>query len=309
MAGSSGTEEMNMVIDRLPEIDGKVLRSEPMSSHTSFKIGGPADLLVVPADVAELQLLLRWARKRSVPVFIIGAGTNLLVSDKGIRGVVLQFGAGFMGASVHGTKLTAGCGVRLPSLVRRALGAKLSGLEGLAGIPGTVGGAICMNAGTSAGCIKDTLESVRVADLQGNVSVVDAKDLGLSYRRSSIAEMGLIVIEATFALEKEDSTGIDEIVDNLLQRRKASQPMGIHTAGSVFKNPEQDFAGRILEHVGAKGMQIGGARVSGKHANFIENTGNATAADVKQLVERLQALSAEKCGVELEPEIQMVGEW
>jgi UDP-N-acetylmuramate dehydrogenase len=309
MVDSNEPYPMNMEFAPAPDIAGKILFHEPMSAHTSFKIGGPADIFAIPADVQDLQIIMRWAKARSMPVMIIGAGTNLLVSDKGIRGIVIMFGGGFMSAEIRGRSVVAGCGVRLPALLRRALGAGLSGLEGLAGVPGTVGGAICMNAGTSAGCVKDSLESVRVVDRNGLLSVVDARNLGLTYRGSTLSTSGFTVVEATFALSSEETGGIADIVESLIQRRKATQPVGIHTAGSVFKNPHGEFAGRVLESAGAKGTQVGGARVSGKHANFIENTGTATAEDVRELIRKLQQLSKEKYGITLEPEIQMVGEW
>lgn len=293
----------------LPEIEGKILLDEPMSSHTSFRIGGPADVFAVPADIPDLQALLAWAKHRSLPVMVVGAGTNLLVSDKGIRGVVIQFGSGFLKTEIHGDRVVAGCGVRLPILLRKSLGAGLSGLEGLAGIPGTVGGAIYMNAGTSGGCVKDSLESVQGIDRDGKLVTVPPADLGLTYRGSAVSMLGLTIVEATFVLKSERTDGIAEIVESLIDKRKVTQPIGIHTAGSVFKNPAGEYAGRILESVGAKGMQVGGARISGKHANFIENTGSASAQDVRELIGKVQSLSREKYGITLEPEIQMVGEW
>lgn len=293
----------------MPDVRGKLLFDEPMARHTSYKIGGPADIFVQPSDIEELCLLIALARSNSVPIHYFGAGSNLLVSDAGIRGMVVNLGSGFKQMHVAGNILVAGAAVTLPSLVRRALGASLSGLEGLSGIPGTVGGAVCMNAGTPSGCIKDTLVSVKALGADGTLLDLSADDLSMAYRCSAVREKGYLILEATFELKSEEPDGLTEIIRALTAKRKSSQPMGIGTAGSVFKNPPGDFAGRILEECGAKGMQVGGARVSGKHANFIENTGDATAKDVYTLICRLKELAASKCGTELEPEIEFVGEW
>ncbi|MHB1191207.1 MAG: UDP-N-acetylmuramate dehydrogenase [Armatimonadota bacterium] len=293
----------------MPEIQGRLLQDEPMSRHTSFKIGGPADLFVTPADAEELRDLLVWAHRTSVPVFFLGAGSNLLVSDLGIRGMVVQLGPGFRKMRITGNLLVAGAAVRIPALVRKSLGVRLTGIEGLAGIPGTVGGAIYMNAGTPVCCVADTLESVRVIDPEGKFAEISAEELGFRYRESSVGEMGLVVLDATFVLKTAAPESILQILESLNLRRKVSQPGGIGTAGSVFKNPPGGYAGEILDKLGAKGMQVGGARVSSKHANFIENTGSATAKDVCQLMERLQLLARDEAGVALVPEIQFVGEW
>lgn len=293
----------------LPKIKGKLLLNELMSLHTSFKIGGPADILALPKDVSDLQVLLKWAGKNSVAVFVFGAGTNLLVSDRGIRGVVVQLGSGFEGVRILDSIVQAGAAARLSRVLRKSLGRGLSGLEGLAGIPGTIGGAICMNAGTPLGCIEDTLERVKVVDNRGKVKELPAGKLGLTYRGSAVQDCGLIIAEAAFRLYPKEPDEIDRIVGSLLTMRRRTQPVGVGTAGSAFKNPEGSYAGQILESIGAKGMQVGGARVSGKHANFIENTGDATAEDVRELMTRLQSLVKEKFGIILEAEIHIVGEW
>ena len=306
MSIASNIEEM---CQSMPPVRGKLLLGEPMSLHTSYKVGGPADIFLIPADASDLEAVAKWAHEKSLPIFMIGAGTNLLVSDKGIRGLVVQLGPGFGGVHVRGTEVIAGAAVTLSTLLRRTLGAGLSGLEGLAGIPGTVGGAVCMNAGTPTGCVKDTLVSVSALTFDGQVREVPAADLGLRYRGSSVGECGLVVLEATFILRRESPEGLRKIVAALMSKRRQTQPVGIRSAGSVFKNPEGGYAGRLLEEVGAKGMQIGGARVSSKHANFILNTGIATAQDIYDLMMRLKGLVKERFGVELEPEIQLVGEW
>lgn len=305
MSMGSGTESL---VRSFPRIQGRLLFDEPMSLHTSFRIGGPVDIFAVPGDVSDLQALRRWANSESVPFFILGAGTNLLVSDRGIRGLVVQLGPGFDRLHIKGSKLRAGGAARLSRVVRRSLGRGLRGLEGLAGIPGTIGGAICMNAGTPSGCIKDTLATVTAMDADGELRKLAASDLELRYRGSVILDSGLIVLEAAFNLRSESLADINGIVKALLSNRKRTQPIGVGTAGSVFKNPPDGYAGQLLEAVGAKGMQIGGARVSSKHANFIENTGAATAEDVRRLIAAIQRLVMDKFGVALETEIQLVGE-
>ena len=294
---------------QLPEIAGRVLYDQLMSEFTSFRIGGPAGILAVADDIDDLLALLAWADAHSVPVFILGAGTNILVADKGIRGLVISLGRGFGEVRIRGTKLTAGASARISSIVRKAMGHQLIGLEGLTGVPGTVGGAVSMNAGTPVGSISDSLTGVKALDPHRRILEIPAFELGLRYRGSDVRERGLIILEARFELRPEESGDQERIVKALSQTRKISQPAGIGTAGSVFKNPTGDFAGRLLEEAGAKGMQVGGARVSGRHANWIENTGVATAADVRELVARLQTLVLDRFGVGLECEIEFVGEW
>lgn len=296
-------------IESIPEFSGRLLFNEPMSAHTSFAIGGPADIFALPNDMDSLLCLLRWARSESIPVTVVGSGTNLLVSDKGIRGLVIGFGRGFGGVRIRSNQVVAGAGARLSRVLRRALSHGLTGLEGLFGVPGSVGGAVCMNAGTPSGCVADVLESVTVADLEGRLAVLPACELGFGYRRSDIAHRGLIVTEAVFALKPESTERMNEIIRALMVKRKESQPYGVKTAGSMFKNPNGGYAGELLEAVGAKGMQEGDARVSSKHANFIVNTGSAKAADVWRLMTTLRDRVREKFGIDLEPEVTLVGEW
>jgi UDP-N-acetylmuramate dehydrogenase len=280
-----------------------------MSAHTSYGIGGPADIFAEPEDIADLRNLIAWARVNEMPVFILGAGRNILVSDRGIRGIVARLGAGFKSINICGSEVVSGASAGLGLLVKRSLDAGLTGLEGLAGIPGNIGGAVFMNAGTPHGCIGDYLTSVKALDAENNLVDVPASDLGLRYRGSDIDKSGLIILEATFSLPSGDTSDAKRIVEGLLEKRRRTQPVGTRTAGSVFKNPDGDFAGRILEKSGAKGMEAGGARVSDRHANFIENTGSASAQDVRELILHLQQLAKETCGVDLEPEVRLVGEW
>jgi UDP-N-acetylmuramate dehydrogenase len=292
----------------MPSISGTVTFNEPMSAHTSFGIGGPADIYAEPRDVAETVGLIKWARKANIPVFALGSGSNLLVADRGIRGLVIKLGDGFKSIHVCGTTIVAGASAKLPMLVRTAVEADLEGLEGLTGIPGCVGGAVCMNAGTPAGSVQDTLVSLKAVDLAGNVLELPADELDLRYRSSVVCGRGLMILEARFELRRSES-GMTETINSLLASRRNSQPIGARTAGSVFKNPDGDYAAKILDELGAKGMQAGGARVTEKHANFIENVGDASAADVSNLILKLQSLALEKRGIELVPEIRMVGEW
>ncbi len=293
----------------IPGFSGRLSIDEPMSAHTSYRIGGPADLFAEPDNVADLQNLLIWARSNAIEVFMLGAGSNLLVSDSGIRGLVIQLGAGFSDIHICGSTVVAGASARIGKLVKMCLDAGLTGVECLACIPGSIGGAVFMNAGTPSGCIGDNLQSVRAIDADLNLREVPSHALGLRYRGSDIGRTGLFVLEATFSLKPGDVSDARRKMDLLVEKRKDTQPTGTCTAGSVFKNPPGGFAGRLLEAVGAKGMRVGAARVSQKHANFIENAGNASAQDVRTLIKQLQSLVVEKFAIELEPEIQFVGEW
>ncbi|HEY3297636.1 MAG TPA: UDP-N-acetylmuramate dehydrogenase [Armatimonadota bacterium] len=306
---SQSVETFHSSWGELPVIKGEIITDEPMSKHTSYGIGGPADVFAVAADVSDLEVLLQWAREKSVPVTIMGAGCNMLVSDRGVRGLVVRFGEGFSRVQIDGDRVIAGAAVRLPVLVKAALDQGLSGLEGLAGVPGTVGGAVCMNAGTPVSCIGDALISVKVLDSGLSLRTLSAKELGLRYRGSDVLQKGLVIIEAEFLLHLGNPEEVSTVVETLLSKRRVGQPVAARTAGSVFKNPDGDFAGRLLDAVGAKGLQIGSARVSSKHANFIENTGSATAEDVRKLIIELQHRVKAQFGVDLEPEVKLVGEW
>lgn len=297
------------VVKMLAGYNGKLLFDEPMAGHTSYKIGGPADLYAIPEDVSDLQMLLAALAEKSIPSFVVGDGTNLLVSDRGIRGVVIQLGKGFGRVHVRGEEVSAGAAVKVRRLLRETMGRGLAGLEGLAGVPGTVGGAVYMNAGTRHGYISDALTQVTAVDLQGGLHSFTTADLGMDYRTSKVREMGIIVAGAEFKLTKADPHVINEVITTRIQRRKETQPPGTGTCGSVFKNPPGGHAAQLIESIGGKGMQVGGARVSSKHANFIQNTGAGTASDVKELMDRLIILVQEECGVTLEPEVQIVGEW
>lgn len=293
----------------IPEFEGRLSFDELMSEHTSYKIGGPADVFAVTDDLAGLQALIKWAHAESQPIFVLGGGNNLLVADKGIRGLVIKLGKGFLQVKTWGAEVRAGAAATISKLTRKSMARGLSGLEGLTAIPGTVGGAVYMNVGTAQGCVADTLKMVTALDATGEMHGIPAGELGLIYRGSLVRSKGLIITGAVFQLHAEKPEVINAIVQSMVWKRRQSQPMGVGTAGSVFKNPPGRFAGQMLDEAGARGMQIGGARVTGKHANFIENTGNAAAEDVRQLMVSLQELVKGKFGITLEPEIELVGEW
>ena len=292
----------------IPPIEGAILLDEPMSPHTSFRVGGPADILATPENEADLCALLEWACSHEIPVLVLGGGYNLLVSDKGIRGLVVRLGSGFDSITIEGLTITAGASAKLPVLVDSATEAGLSGLEGLTGVPGTVGGAVFMNAGTHFGYVSDTLQFVQAADLTGVMNRLEAADLGLGYRKSRVAEMGIVVTEAVFRLSERPVSEIRAKCAELLERRKL-QPCTVGTAGSTFRNPPGGYAGNLIEGVGAKGMRIGGAEISSIHANFFFNIDNATASEVRALMTKVQEMVRESFGVDLEPEVRIVGEW
>ncbi len=292
----------------IPSIKGEVLFDEPLSPYTSFRVGGPADMLAVPEDEGELCALLEWARVGGIPVMVLGGGYNLLVSDKGVRGLVIKLGQGFDRIIVEGETITAGASAKLPSLVDRASCAGLSGLEGLTGVPGTVGGAVYMNAGTRYGYVENTLQFVQAVDMTGVRHRIEAKDLGLAYRSSRVGEKGLVITEAVFRLCEGSADDIRARCVELLENRKL-QPCALGTAGSTFKNPPGEHAGELIERVGCKGMRVGGAEVSIHHANFFFNVENATASDIRELISRVRDMVRECCGIELQTEVQIVGEW
>lgn len=294
---------------------GEILRDEPLSQHTSFGIGGPADYLAYPEDRDDLAVLLREIRKRGLAYAVIGSGTNLLVRDKGFRGMVVclkrmtavrivreyrSIGGSFAVVSVE-------AGALLSKLLSFSVDESLTGLEFAAGIPGTVGGAVCMNAGTATGEMGDVVESVTLLMPDG-VQVTRGRDeMGFGYRTSSVPE-GHLVLEATVVLRREEKGRIEARVKELMEGRKQRQPAGFPNAGSIFKNPLEESAGRLIEQAGLKGRAVGGAQVSEKHANFIVNRGRASAADVLGLMEIVRQTVLDARGVRLEPEIKIIGE-
>lgn len=281
--------------------------SEPMRQHTTFRIGGPARVFARPSDDQQLRLLLKYCREANVPYMVLGNGSNLLVSDEGYDGMVISLNKAFSGCSVSGNCLKAGGGLLLGTAARRAQEASLAGMEFAAGIPGTVGGALVMNAGAYGSEIKDILKSAAVMTPEGRILHLDAKDLELGYRRSCIPQMGYIVMEAEFELMTGDQEAIGARMRELALRRREKQPLEYPSAGSTFKRPEGYFAGKLIEEAGLKGACVGDAQVSEKHCGFVINRGNAAAEDVMELCRRVQKQVEETFGVRLEMEVKRLG--
>lgn len=285
----------------------KIFCEEPMSRHTTFRIGGPADYYIQP-DVRQLSEVLRLADREQIPVTIIGNGSNLLVGDGGIRGVVIEIGRAMDDIRCEGQEITVGGGTLLSRLSNFAAEQGLSGLEFAAGIPGNVGGAVVMNAGAYGGEIKDVLVSVKVMDRQGGQKVLSADELELGYRHSRLMDTEEIVIGAVFCLKSDNPQTIRSVMADLRERRMEKQPLEYPSAGSTFKRPEGYFAGKLIQDAGLRGYQVGGARVSDKHCGFVVNCGGATAADVQQLIAEVQKQVYDQFAVRLEPEVHMLGE-
>ncbi|ERM93151.1 UDP-N-acetylenolpyruvoylglucosamine reductase [Caldanaerobacter subterraneus subsp. yonseiensis KB-1] len=298
-----------ILVDKLKEIlkEGKLYLNEPMKRHTSFKIGGPADVLAVPGSRDELINLIAYLRQEKIPFFILGNGTNLLVSEKGIRGVVVKLSS-LRNVIVEGTKIIAEAGASLSYIANVALVHELTGFEFASGIPGTLGGAIVMNAGAYGPEMKDVVEKVEVLDENNNILILSNREMKFSYRYSILQEKEWIVLRAWISLERGNYEEIKKKMEELNQRRKEKQPLDYPSAGSTFKRPPGYYAGKLIEDAGLKGYSIGGAKVSEKHSGFIINTGNATFYDVLNLIEYIQKVVKEKFGVELVPEIKIVGE-
>lgn len=281
-------------------------QNEPMRAHTTFKIGGEADIFIIPASPAALISAVKKCTGLEIPYFILGNGSNLLVSDGGIEGAVISL-AGINGISSDGEKITCGAGAMLSSVCLKALSLSLTGLEFAYGIPGTAGGALYMNAGAYGGQMADVIESAECLTASGEIKTLKKEDMQLGYRSSVFKNGGLIIISLTLALKKGDKTEIKAEMDDLLNRRKQKQPLEYPSAGSTFKRPEGYFAGALIEKNGLKGLTVGGAQVSEKHAGFVINRGGATAADVKALIGKIQKKVFENDGVMLEPEVIFTG--
>lgn len=287
----------------------QVLEAESMSRHTTFRIGGPADLFVVPKSVDEIAEVLKICREEKAPYFILGNGSNLLVSDKGYRGVVVQLYRGFGKITVSGEEIHAQAGALLSGIAAAARDACLTGFEFAGGIPGTLGGAVVMNAGAYGGEMKDVLKEVTVLTPEGEILTLQADELHMGYRTSVVKEAGYIVLEAVLSLAKGDPEAIRSRMQELAGMRSSKQPLSYPSAGSTFKRPEGYFAGKLIMDSGLRGYQVGGAQVSEKHCGFVINAGNATAEDVCRLMADVQRIVREKFGVTLEPEVKFLGEF
>ena len=286
----------------------ELLLEEPMAKHTSFRIGGPADVLAQPANEAELAALLKRAGEHAVPVTLVGNGSNLLVRDKGIRGLVIKLSNIFSSITVEGNVLTFGSGISLAMASKKAASLSLSGLEFAVGIPGTIGGAVYMNAGAYDGEMAKVVTCVRVMDMQGKISELQASELDFAYRHTALQNSGWIVISVTVALQPGEAESIAAKMADFSQRRISKQPLELPSAGSMFKRPVGYFAGTLIEQTGLKGYTVGGAQVSQKHAGFVVNVGGATAQDVLQLISDVQSKVFAAHGVRLEPEVLVLGE-
>ena len=287
----------------------QIMLEEPMSGHTTFRIGGPAKIFVTPEDRRELAAVLALCRKEGCPWTILGNGSNLLVSDSGFAGVVIQIGKGFDQIAIEGEQMAAGAGALLAQAARQACRAGLSGLEFATGIPGTIGGAVVMNAGANGSEMKDILLSAQVLTEDGSQREVSAGELELGYRTSSTLRNGWIVLGVRLRLQKGDPETIGQRVRELTAARKAKQPLEYPSAGSTFKRPEGFFAGKLIQDAGLKGFQIGGAQISEKHSGFVINRGGATASDVMELCRQVSEKVKAQSGVELEMEVKTLGEF
>ena len=286
----------------------ELLLEEPMAKHTSFRIGGPADVLAQPADEAELAALLKRAGEHAVPVTLVGNGSNLLVRDKGIRGLVIKLSNSFSDMKALGNELTFGSGISLAMASKKAASLSLSGLEFAVGIPGTIGGAVYMNAGAYDGEMAKVVTCVRVMDREGKISDLKASELAFAYRHTALQNSGLIVTSVTCVLQLDEADAIAAKMADFSQRRISKQPLELPSAGSMFKRPVGYFAGTLIEQTGLKGYTVGGAQVSTKHAGFVVNVGGATAKDVLQLISDVQSKVFAAHGVRLEPEVLVLGE-
>ncbi len=285
-----------------------LLLDEPMSRHTSFRIGGPADIMALPTSESELIAVLRRAAEHTIPVTLVGNGSNLLVRDKGVRGLVIKLGNMLNQIEVVGRSITFGSGVSLALASKKAAEQGLTGMEFAVGIPGSIGGAVYMNAGAYDGEMSKVVTAVRAVDIQGQVHCLSAAELDFAYRHTALQDTGLIVTAVTVELEQGDRSQIQAKMDDFSQRRSSKQPLELPSAGSMFKRPPGYFTGTLIEQTGLKGYTVGGAQVSRKHAGFVVNIGGATAKDVLQLIKDVQAKVQAAHGVLLQPEVLVIGE-
>lgn len=289
--------------------EDQIKLEEPMKNHVTFRVGGPADFFVTPKNYEELSWVLKCCAKYEMPCYIMGNGSNLLVSDQGYRGVVIQLFRQLNDIQGEGNVIRAQAGALLSAVANRALEEKLTGFEFAAGIPGTLGGACVMNAGAYGGEMKDVLKSVTVLTREGERITLQKNELELGYRTSIIAKKNYIVLEAEIELEAGDAEEIKAVMDDLKERRTTKQPLEYPSAGSTFKRPEGYFAGKLIQESGLQGFQVGGAQVSEKHCGFVINKDQATAADIAELIRQVQDRVEEKFGVRLETEVKRLGEF
>lgn len=286
-----------------------VKQQEPMSRHTTFRIGGPADFYLCPHSTKEVQEIVEICKEENLPYFVLGNGSNLLVSDKGYRGVVIQLWKNFSDITVKDCCIQAKAGALLSKVAAEALEAGLTGMEFASGIPGTIGGAAFMNAGAYGGEMKDIIKSVKVLDTQGEVRVLPKEELKMGYRTSIVKEKGYTILSVELELSKGNREEIRNTMEDLKERRTSKQPLEMPSAGSTFKRPEGYFAGKLIMDSGLRGFSVGGAQVSEKHCGFVVNKGGATAMDVLNLIREVQRRVKEQFGVDLETEVRFLGEF
>lgn len=287
----------------------QILKDEPMKLHTTFRVGGPADYFLLPETKEQVRDVIRLCLEEEIPYYIMGNGSNLLVSDKGYRGVVIQFYRQMETITVEGERIRALAGASLAKVANAALKASLTGFEFAAGIPGTLGGACIMNAGAYGGELKDVLEEITVLTREGELLVLGKEELDMGYRTSAASKKGYTILEAVIGLKTGNPEEIKAVMDDLAQRRSSKQPLEYPSAGSTFKRPEGYFAGKLIQDAGLRGFRVGGAMVSEKHCGFVINYENATAADVCELIHQIQERVKESSGVMLEPEVKRLGEF
>lgn len=301
------SEIRKMFCDLLGE--DRVFTEEAMSQHTTFKIGGPADYFLMPDKGEDVGRVIKICKEKEIPYFILGNGSNLLVGDGGYRGAVIQIYRNMSSVTVEGNEITAQAGALLSAVAATAKNASLTGFEFAGGIPGTIGGAVVMNAGAYGGEMKDVLTEVTVMNAEGDIFTLPTEELELGYRTSIIKTAGYIVLEAKIRLKEGDPEVIRETMKDLTIRRTTKQPLEYPSAGSTFKRPEGYFAGKLIMDSGLAGYQVGGAQVSEKHCGFVINAGDATARDVRTLMDNVRDIVYKKYGVTLEPEVKFLGEF
>lgn len=287
----------------------QVFVEEPMNRHTTFRIGGPADFFVVPESPEKLAAVVGYCREQKVPFYILGNGSNLLVGDKGYRGVIIQIFKNMNGIQIQGEEIHAQAGAMLSVVAKQALANSLTGFEFASGIPGTLGGAVMMNAGAYGGEMKDIVKEVTVLTTEGDITVIPGAEMEFGYRTSVVEKKGYIVLGAVLKLKKGEQESIHQRMEELKEQRTSKQPLDLPSAGSTFKRPEGYFAGKLIMDAGLRGFSVGGAQVSEKHCGFVVNKGGATAADVRELMKQVNEKVQSRFGVSLEPEVKMLGEF
>ena len=288
-------------------INGELRLRELMKNHTTFRIGGPADIFVLPDSVEDIRRIIKYAKANDIPYYVMGNGSNLLVADSGIRGIVIKIGKRMSNVEFDGEVIRAQVGILLPSLSKMAAEHELSGLEYGIGIPATLGGAIVMNAGAGGQDTSQIVTSVKVMNAEGTIMEIEKEDLSFGYRESRFKHSGEIVLEAELQLKHSKQMVIREKMRKLMEKRKRTMPLNYPSAGSVFKNPEGDYAGRLIEQAGCKGMRKGDAQVSELHANWIVNLGDASIEDIVYLMSKIQEDLNVQFGIKLKPEIIVLG--